>query len=67
MSKKPSPGVSRQTRISDEGLERLEKQLSAGVKISRLVLAQWVRRYGEEARVVLRRYDLDSDEFEGLE
>lgn len=66
MSKKSSPGVSRKNRISDEGLERLEKQLSSGVKISRPVLAQWVRRYGEAARLILRRYDMDSDEFDAL-
>lgn len=66
MSKKSSPGVSRQNRISDEGLERLEKQLSSGVKISQPVLAQWVRRYGEAARLILRRYDMDCDEFNAL-
>ncbi len=49
----PKPGVSRQHRISDEGLQRLQKQLSSGVSISQQVLAQWVRRYGDAARNII--------------
>ncbi len=30
MTKKPDPGVSREQRISDEGLRRLEKQSAVG-------------------------------------
>lgn len=51
------PGVSRERRISDEGLERLERQLIEGRDISAMVLRQWIRRYGEAARELLRRYD----------
>ncbi|MCW8956736.1 MAG: hypothetical protein OQL09_07630 [Gammaproteobacteria bacterium] len=53
----PKPGVSRPNRISNEGLERLEKQLAAGIKISPLVLAQWVKRYGEPAIQIIKKYE----------
>lgn len=62
--RKPAPGVSREARISDEGLARLEKQLSAGAKISTPVLAQWVRRYGDAAREVIRRHGQYRDELD---
>jgi hypothetical protein len=52
-SKIPSPGVSRSSRLTDEGLKRLERQLKAGVKLSPAVLEQWVRRYGEPAREII--------------
>ncbi|MDH3888219.1 MAG: hypothetical protein OEU78_06945 [Gammaproteobacteria bacterium] len=57
--RQPSPGISRTERLSDEGLQRLDRQLAAGSQISDAVLAQWLRRYGESARVVItqhRRY-----------
>lgn len=50
------PGVSREHRISDEGLARLDKQLRTGVKISRVVLKQWIKRYGDDARVIIEKY-----------
>jgi hypothetical protein len=50
------PGVSRKQRISQEGLLRLEKQLRSGVNISDQVLAQWVKRYGDDARNLILRY-----------
>lgn len=50
------PGISREQRISEEGLLRLEKQLRSGVNISDQVLAQWVKRYGDEARNLILRY-----------
>jgi hypothetical protein len=53
----PDPGVSREQRISGEGLKRLEKQFNAGVKISSTVLKQWIKRYGEPARVLVKKYD----------
>lgn len=53
---KPVPGVSREKRISDEGLARLEIQLQRGMKISSQVLQQWIKRYGEDARVLLKDY-----------
>jgi hypothetical protein len=56
------PGVSREQRISGEGLARLEKQLKLGIKINALVLQQWVRRYGDEARDLLKQYGYETDE-----
>jgi hypothetical protein len=38
IAKNPAPGVSREQRISDEGLQRLQKQLQSGVRISDRVL-----------------------------
>ena len=51
------PGVAREQRISDEGLKRLEKQLQSGVRISEMVLQQWVKRYGDEAKKIIEKYD----------
>ena len=50
------PGISRDNRISDEGLLRLEKQLQHGAQISDAVLQQWVKRYGGAALELIRRY-----------
>ena len=58
----PTPGVSRAERISDEGLRRLEIQLSSDRKVSSIVLAQWIRRYGEPARVLIRQYGCYTDD-----
>jgi hypothetical protein len=67
MAKKiPSPGVSRQERLSDEGLKRLEQQLANGAKINTLVLAQWIRRYGDPAKELIKRYDQYSDELDSI-
>jgi len=52
------PGVSREQRISDEGLKRLEKQFNSGVKPSSMVLKQWIIRYGEPARDLIKKYDM---------
>lgn len=65
-NKTPSPGVSRQARLSDEGLQRLEKQLAAGVKIGPSVLAQWIKRYGEPAREIIKLHGQYSDEVDSL-
>ena len=51
-----TPGVSREHRISDEGLQRLEQQLRRGGQISDAVLAQWIRRYGDAARDIIARH-----------
>lgn len=51
-----SPGISREHRIGDEGLARLEKQLIAGTRLSSTVLSQWVKRYGDSAKELIRRY-----------
>ncbi len=53
--KKPVPGVAREQRISDEGLKRLQKQLESGIRISDMVLQQWIKRYGDEARAIIQR------------
>ena len=60
----PQPGVTRDERISGEGLQRLEKHLQHGARISKPVLAQWIRRYGEPARDLLKRYGLYTPELE---
>lgn len=62
----PSPGVSRDTRISVEGLDRLEKQLARGTKISVSVLTQWVKCYGEPAKDIIKRYDQYNTELDSL-
>ena len=58
------PGVSREQRISDEGLARLEKQLKSGVKVSVMVLKQWIKRYGDPARDLLKKHDKYTDELD---
>ena len=55
--KQPAPGIARAERLSDEGLQRLDRQLAAGSQISDAVLSQWLRRYGESARALIRQYD----------
>jgi len=55
-TRKPNPGVARDARISDEGLQRLAAHLEGGAKISDMVLAQWIRRYGDAARELLKRH-----------
>jgi hypothetical protein len=59
MEKKPVPGVSRSARISDEGLLRLEKQLSSGTRMAQAILRQWVHRYGDEALQLILKYRSD--------
>ena len=51
-----SPGISRDNRISGEGLQRLETLMRRGGQISDAVLLQWIRRYGDEARTVIRQH-----------
>lgn len=58
-SGKSSPGISREQRISSEGLMRLEKQLQSGINISSQVLNQWIKRYGDEARDIIKKYGRD--------
>jgi len=65
MTVKPgTPGIARGERLSDVGLQRLERQLSSGSQISDQVLAQWIRRYGEPARVIIRQHNRYRDELE---
>ena len=57
MAEQPGkPGISRGERISDEGLARLDRQLEGGLQISDPVLAQWIRRYGDSAREIIREH-----------
>jgi hypothetical protein len=57
------PGVSRAQRISEEGLQRLERQLQRGARISEQVKQQWVKRYGKPAIDIFSRYaDKRSDD-----
>ncbi|MBE9563964.1 MAG: hypothetical protein IMF17_01880 [Proteobacteria bacterium] len=56
MTKEPNPGVSRDARISNEGLSRLEKHLQLGTKMSEPIRQQWLKRYGDEARVLLKKH-----------
>ncbi len=55
--KKTSPGVTRESRISNEGLQRLEKHLLAGSKMTQRVRDQWILRYGDAARELFAHYD----------
>lgn len=59
MSETPKPGVSRTQRISDEGLARLQKQLSAGPRMSKPVRAQWIARYGDAARRLFSEHGIE--------
>ena len=53
-NKNPRPGVSREQRISDEGLQRLKNHLQHGTKIRGQVLKQWIKRYGDAARDIIK-------------
>jgi hypothetical protein len=66
---KPSsgPGVSRTDRISEQGLERLRNHLESGTAISSVVLSQWIRRYGDAAREIIRQHGQYLDEFDLIE
>jgi hypothetical protein len=55
--KQPVPGIARAERLSDEGLQRLARQLAAASQISDAVLSQWLRRYGEPARALIKQHD----------
>ncbi len=55
MSRRPQPGVSRERRLSEEGLQRLQRQLESSMRVSAPVLLQWVRRYGDEAVRLIER------------
>lgn len=54
--KTPNPGINRDNRISDEGLQRLETQLKAGRSPSQQVLDQWVKRHGDAAQTLIDKY-----------
>lgn len=56
------PGISRTDRISEEGLGRLEIQLQRGARMAAQVREQWVRRYGQAAIELFKKYEYDLDE-----
>lgn len=62
-----TPGVSRADRLSDEGLIRLEKQLQSGTKMTDMVLAQWIRRYGDPARELIREQGRYVEKFDDID
>ena len=65
MNGKPgTPGISRDDRLSDEGLQRLARQLDSGSQISDQVLAQWIRRYGDQARDIIKQNDRYREDLE---
>ncbi len=64
MTKEIKPGVSREQRLSDEGLLRLEKQFQSGVNVNAMVLKQWIKRYGEAARSLIKKHDRYSPDLE---
>lgn len=67
MNKKSvTPGVSRTARLSDEGLQRLEQLLKRGGHVRTVVLAQWIKRYGEPARAIIRRYGRYGDDLDNI-
>ena len=53
---RPTPGIAREARISDEGLARLDRQLARGAQPGDPVLTQWIRRYGDAARDIIRAH-----------
>ena len=57
MTSDKRPGVSREARISEEGLGRLERQLQRGARMADQVKRQWIRRYGEAAIELFRKYE----------
>ncbi len=61
-----APGISREERISTAGLERLGQQLRSGSQISDPVLTQWIRRYGDAARDIIRQHGRYHDGLEPL-
>ena len=50
------PGISREKRISDEGLQRLERQLASGSRLNEKILQQWIKRYGDAAEAIINKY-----------
>ena len=62
--RKPEPGVGQRNRSTADGLARLAIHLERGERISDMVLRQWIRRYGDDARELLRRHDRYHDSLE---
>ncbi|HHZ88696.1 MAG TPA: hypothetical protein EYN26_05225 [Chromatiales bacterium] len=60
----PSPGISRENRVGEEGLSRLRAHLERNAGINPIVLTQWIRRYGDDARQLLKEFDRYSEAME---
>ena len=43
-------------RVANERLQRLEKQLKGNNRPNQHVLNQWIRRYGDDAKVIIDKY-----------
>ncbi|MGD2119631.1 MAG: hypothetical protein PVG66_14835 [Chromatiales bacterium] len=56
MPEQRQPGISRSQRVSEEGLQRLERQLTSGARLAPEILAQWVKRYGKPAQELIEQY-----------
>jgi len=56
-NKKPNPGVSREERISNEGVQRLNNHLTNGARMKPAILKQWIKRYGDSARYLIKQHD----------
>lgn len=64
MTTKPRPDAFPKRTTTDDGLAQLEKQLRTASAISESVLLQWIRRYGEAARVIMRRHGRNPEDIE---
>lgn len=64
--KPPQPGIGRMDRDAAEGLQRLQNHLQNGAAVSDRILAQWISRYGEPARALIKRYGLYRAEFDTM-
>jgi hypothetical protein len=62
--RKTTPDAFAERTTAECGLAQLTKQLRTASNISNPVLLQWIRRYGEAARVIKRRHE---DNPEGIE
>jgi hypothetical protein len=51
-----TPGIARDRSNAEDGLTRLRRQLASGARPSTMVLRQWVMRYGEAARRIIREH-----------
>jgi len=63
-NKKPNPGVSRKDRHCDEGLQRLNNHLSNGARMNPAILKQWIKRYGDSARDLIKQHNQYTSELD---
>ncbi len=67
LENKPKPGVTRPHRLSDEGLLRLQNHLQNSTHMKDMILAQWIRRYGDAARELIRQSGRYIEAFDHIE